>query len=62
MPHLDQMLRHDLIGKGTKLADTVTELDGDTKDCFLDLASGMLQWLPKTRKTPKELLKHPFFK
>jgi hypothetical protein len=38
----------------------VTELAGDEKDTFLDLASGMLQWLPEKRKTAKELLQHPF--
>ena len=44
-----------------KLADTVTELDGDEKAKFLDLASGMLQWLPEKRKTARELTRHPFF-
>jgi serine/threonine protein kinase len=47
-------------GGGKKLADTVTELEGDEREAFLDFASGMLQWLPEKRKTAKELLQHPF--
>lgn len=46
---------------GKKLADMVTELVGDEKEAFLDLASGMLQWMPEKRKTAKELLDHAFF-
>jgi serine/threonine-protein kinase SRPK3 len=57
---IDQILRKDLVGGGKKLADTVTELDADEKEAFLDFASGMLQWLPEKRKTAKELLQHPF--
>ncbi|KJZ75964.1 hypothetical protein HIM_04788 [Hirsutella minnesotensis 3608] len=53
-------LRSDLVG-GKKLADTVTELAGDEKEAFLDLASSMLHWLPEKRKTAKELLQHPIF-
>ncbi|KAH9988758.1 kinase domain protein [Xylariaceae sp. FL0662B] len=56
----NQILRKDLVG-GKKLADTVTELAGDEKAQFLDLASGMLQWLPEKRKTAKELIEHPIF-
>lgn len=56
----DQFLRVDLIVE-RKLADTVTELSGVEKDCFLDLASNMIQWLPEERKTAAELLEHPFF-
>lgn len=55
-----KILRRDIVG-GKKLADTVKELSGDEKDLFLDLASGMLQWLPEKRKTAKELLQHPIF-
>lgn len=55
------MIRKDLLRGGTKLADTVTELGDDDKEKFLDLAGGMLQWLPEKRKPAKELLKHPFF-
>ncbi|KAF5707384.1 kinase domain-containing protein [Fusarium mundagurra] len=57
----NKILRSDLVGKGKRLGDTVTELNGDDKQAFLDLASGMLQWLPEKRKTAKELLQHPFF-
>ncbi|TWU70527.1 hypothetical protein ED733_000803 [Metarhizium rileyi] len=56
----NQIFRTDLVG-GKKLADTITELAGDEKDAFLDLASGMLQWLPDKRKTARELLQHPIF-
>ncbi|KAG5795434.1 hypothetical protein H9Q69_005527 [Fusarium xylarioides] len=58
---LDKILRSDFVGKGKMLGDTVTELNGDDKQAFLDFASGMLQWLPEKRKTAKELLQHPFF-
>jgi hypothetical protein len=58
---LDRIFRKDLIRGGKKLTDTVTELAGDEKGTFLDLASGMLQWLPEKRKTAKELVQHPFF-
>ncbi|GAB0144777.1 hypothetical protein EsHS_00005234 [Epichloe bromicola] len=37
--------------KRTRLADTMTRVAGDEKHVFLDLASGMLQWLPEKRKT-----------
>lgn len=60
-PVTDQMFRRDLLTGGKSLADAVTELAGDEKKKFLDLASGMLQWLPEKRKTAKELLGHPFF-
>ncbi|UKZ83811.1 hypothetical protein TrVFT333_011624 [Trichoderma virens FT-333] len=56
-----QILRKDIVKESKKLADTVTELDGDEKEIFLDFASGMLHWLPEKRKTAKELLQHPFF-
>ena len=55
------ILRKDLLREGRKLADTVTELDGNEKETFLDFASGMPQWLPEKRKTTKELLEHSFF-
>lgn len=59
-PITGHVLRNDLLGT-KKLADTVTELAGDEREEFLDLASGMLQWLPEKRKTAKELLQHPIF-
>ena len=55
-----QILRRDLVQPGKSLADTVTELEGNEKEAFLDFASCMLHWLPEKRKTAKELLKHPF--
>ncbi|KAM5347239.1 hypothetical protein ACJ41O_010244 [Fusarium nematophilum] len=57
----DKIVRKDLVGQGKKLADTVTVLEGDEKEMFIDFASGMLQWLPEKRKTANELLQHPFF-
>lgn len=39
---LDRIFRKDLIRGGKKLTNTVTELAGDEKDTFLDLASSML--------------------
>ena len=56
-----QMIRKDLIQERRNLEATVTELSGEDKASFLDLASHMLQWLPEKRMTAKELLQHPFF-
>ncbi|EGX93664.1 Protein kinase-like domain [Cordyceps militaris CM01] len=56
-----RIFREDLINRNNALADTVTELMGDEKIQFLDLASSMLQWMPEKRKTGGELLQHPFF-
>lgn len=58
---VDQIMRKSLIKDERKLADTVTELTGDEKEAFLELASCMLQWLPEKRSTAKELLQHRFF-
>ncbi|KAM3503432.1 hypothetical protein MY11210_008716 [Beauveria gryllotalpidicola] len=56
-----RIFREDLINRNNALADTVTELIGDEKIQFLDLASNMLQWMPEKRMTGGELLQHPFF-
>lgn len=56
----NQIFRKELVEGRTKLADTVTELAGEEKDVFLDLASSLLQWLPEKRKTARELLQHLF--
>lgn len=43
-----------------KLVDTVSFLEGEEREAFLDLAKGMLVWHPDTRKTAGELARHPF--
>lgn len=43
-----------------KLSDTVSSLQGEEKEAFLDLAKGMLVWHPNFRKTAGELAAHPF--
>ncbi|TQB69246.1 hypothetical protein MPDQ_002150 [Monascus purpureus] len=43
-----------------KLGDTVSFLEGEEKETFLDLAKGMLVWHPDARKTAGELARHPF--
>jgi serine/threonine protein kinase len=42
------------------LSDSVTSLEGEDKQLFLDFISHMLQWLPEKRSTAKELLAHPW--
>ncbi|EFY95971.2 protein kinase domain protein [Metarhizium robertsii ARSEF 23] len=54
----NDIVRTDLVER-KRLSDTATELLGDEKDVFLDFASGMLQRLPRKRKTARELLQHP---
>lgn len=55
------MIRKELLGRGPELAETVTCLDGEEKQVFLDVAGSMLRWLPEERKSAKELLEHQFF-
>ncbi|KAE8131512.1 kinase-like protein [Aspergillus pseudotamarii] len=43
-----------------KLGDTVSFLEGEEREAFLDLVKGMLVWHPDARKTAGELVKHPF--
>jgi hypothetical protein len=43
-----------------RLGDTVSFLEGEEKEAFLDLAKGMLVWRPDCRKTAGELARHPF--
>ncbi|KAL4744741.1 hypothetical protein BDW72DRAFT_208772 [Aspergillus terricola var. indicus] len=44
-----------------KLGDTVSFLEGEERETFLDLAKQMLVWHPDTRKQAGELARHPFF-
>ncbi|KAG6091383.1 hypothetical protein E4U30_007049 [Claviceps sp. LM220 group G6] len=55
------MIRKDLIEKGKMLPQLLTELTEEDKTQILSLAADMIQWLPESRKTASELLKHPFF-
>ncbi|RAK98524.1 kinase domain protein [Aspergillus ibericus CBS 121593] len=43
-----------------KLGDSVSVLEGEEKEAFLDLARGMLGWHPNLRKAAGELAGHPF--
>lgn len=43
-----------------KLGDTVSFLEGEEKEAFLDLAKQMLVWHPNIRETAGELAGHPF--
>ncbi|QKX54061.1 uncharacterized protein TRUGW13939_01144 [Talaromyces rugulosus] len=54
-----RFLYEDLI-PDRKLGDTVSFLDGEEREAFLDLAKGMLVWHPDVRKTASELARHPF--
>ena len=44
----------------TTLEDAEVRGQGKDQEIFLDLMRPMLQWLPEQRKTPKELLCHPW--
>ena len=55
-PMKAQIFRKDLLTGEKKLTDIVTELAGNEKEAFFDFAFGMLQWLPKKRKTAYLLL------
>ncbi|PIG79102.1 protein kinase domain protein [Aspergillus arachidicola] len=54
-----RFLYEDLI-PDRKLGDTVSFLEGEEREAFLDLAKGMLLWHPNVRKTAGELAGHPF--
>lgn len=56
---LGRFLYEDLI-PDRKLGDTVSSLEGEEREAFLDLAKGMLTWHPYERKTAGELAGHPF--
>lgn len=56
---LGRFLYEDLI-PNRNLADTVSFLEGEEKEAFLDLVKGMLHWHLNWRKTAGELARHPF--
>ena len=45
-----------------KLEDTVTGLEGEKKEAFLDFVRGMLQWRPEDRKTAAQLVDDPWLR
>jgi hypothetical protein len=56
---LGRFLYEDLI-PDRRLDDTVSSLQGEEREEFLDLAKGMLVWHPNARKRAGELAAHPF--
>lgn len=50
----------DLIPKDFTLENSITTLEGEDKELFLDFARKMLQWLPEDRWSAKQLLEHPW--
>lgn len=58
---LGHFLYEDLISD-RKLDDTVSSLEGEEREAFLDFAKGMLVWHPYMRKTAGELAGHPFLR
>ena len=56
---LGHFLYKDLI-PNRKLDDTVSFLEGEEREAFLDLVKGMLVWHPNWRKTAGKLAEHPF--
>ncbi|KAL4894840.1 kinase-like domain-containing protein [Aspergillus ambiguus] len=54
-----RFLYEDLV-PGRKLDDTVSFLEGEEKEAFLDLAKRMLDWHPDAREKAGELAEHPF--
>ncbi|KKA20987.1 hypothetical protein T310_4986 [Rasamsonia emersonii CBS 393.64] len=57
-----RFLHNDLIPKNLKLEDTVTVLEGNEKQLFLDFAKKMLRWLPEERQSAAELLHDPWLR
>lgn len=55
---LDRFLYEELI-PDWKLSDTVSFLDGEEREAFLDLAKGMLVW-QDVRKASGNMAGHPF--
>ncbi|TAQ91348.1 hypothetical protein B7494_g365 [Chlorociboria aeruginascens] len=51
----------DLVPSNLKLENTISALDGEEKNAFLEFVVGnMLCWEPEKRKTARELLRHPW--
>ncbi|KGO65109.1 hypothetical protein PITC_013680 [Penicillium italicum] len=44
----------------TSWEDLEKQLEGEDKEMFLDFMKGMITWRPEDRKTPKELIEHPW--
>ena len=44
----------------TSFEDLEKRLEGKDKEMFLDLMKGMITWRPEDRKTPRELIEHPW--
>ncbi|KAJ5419805.1 uncharacterized protein N7487_003355, partial [Penicillium crustosum] len=44
----------------TSFEDLEKHLEGEDKEMFLDLMKGMITWRPEDRKTPRELIEHPW--
>lgn len=61
-PYSGRFLHNDLIPKNLKLEDTVTVLEGNEKQLFLDFAKKMLRWLPEERQSAAELLHDPWLR
>ncbi|KAG6108857.1 hypothetical protein E4U14_003460 [Claviceps sp. LM454 group G7] len=55
------MIRKDLIKEKKDPPGFFNELTGKDRSQFVDLVQSMIRWLPESRKTAAELLKHPFF-
>jgi hypothetical protein len=52
---LGHFLNEDIMIPDRTLGDTVSSLEGEEREAFLDLAKGMLVWHPDARKTAGEL-------
>ncbi|QKX61152.1 uncharacterized protein TRUGW13939_08299 [Talaromyces rugulosus] len=51
---------HDELVPARSLKDTIPSLEEDERQAFLSFVSQMLTWLPKERKTARQLMEHPF--
>jgi serine/threonine protein kinase len=55
-----QFYSYKITPKDFNLESTVTSLEGDERDEFLNFVRKMLRWLPEKRPTAKELIDDPW--
>ncbi len=60
LPVPGEFMHKDLIPNNASLENSVTSLEGEDKQLFLDFMKKVLHWLPEDRQSAKELVEHPW--